>query len=128
MEEPSSSSNAQSDITCEEHLKILLRILSYKPPSKLPLYSIQVNSKFMFTLRQLRKHTAHDHLVQRFGELFLWYEETRNTSGQYWVLHSAEHLRITYDVCRFISTGRLPFEEHIDTFHLHDQEEYGDCF
>ena len=82
----------------------------------------------MFTLNQLRKRTAHDHLVQRFAELFLWYEETRNTSGQYWVLHSAEYLGITYDVCRYISTGKLPFEELIDTSHYHDQEENGDCF
>ena len=82
----------------------------------------------MSTLSQSTKRTAHDHLVQQFGELFLWYEETRNTSGQYWVLHSTEYLGITYDVCRFISTGRLPFEELIDTSHYHDQEENGDCF
>ena len=82
----------------------------------------------MFTLNQSKKRTAHDHLVQQFAELFLWYEETRNTSGQYWVLHSAEYLGITYDVCRYISTGRLPFEELIDTYHYHDQEENGDCF
>ena len=35
MEEPSSSSNPQSDITSEEHLKILLRILSYKTNFKI---------------------------------------------------------------------------------------------
>jgi hypothetical protein len=82
----------------------------------------------MFTSRQLKKRTAHDHLVQLFGELFLWYEETRNTSGQYRVLHSTEYLGITYNVYRFISTGRLPFEELIDTNHYHNQEENGDCF
>jgi hypothetical protein len=82
----------------------------------------------MFTLSQLRKRTAQDHLVQRFAQLFLWYEETRNTSGQYWVLHSAEYLGIMYDVCRYITMGRLPFEELIDTSYIHDQEENGDCF
>ena len=82
----------------------------------------------MFTLSQSKKRTAHDHLVQRFGELFLYYEETWNISGQSWVFHSTEYLGITYDVCRFISTGRLPFKELTDTFHYHDQEENGDCF
>jgi len=82
----------------------------------------------MYTLRQLKKRTAHDHLVRQFGELFLYYEETRNTSGQYWVLNSAEILGITYDVCRFVNEGLLPFEERIDTNLIHDQEENGDCF
>ena len=82
----------------------------------------------MYTLRQLRKRTAHDLLVRQLGELFLFYEETRNTSGQYWTLHSAEILGITYDVCRFVNEGLLPFEEHIDTNHIHDQEDNGDCF
>jgi hypothetical protein len=82
----------------------------------------------MFTLRQLKKRTAHNHLVQQFGELFLWYEETRNTSEQHWVFVSTEYLGITYDVCRFISTGKLPFEELIDTYQVYDQEENGDCF
>ena len=100
----------------------------FKQTSKLPPYLARANFRYRFTLSQSKKHTAHDHLVQQFAELFLWYEETRNTSGQYWVLHSAEYLGITYDVCRYISTGRLPFEELIDTFHFHDQEENGDCF
>jgi hypothetical protein len=82
----------------------------------------------MCTLKQLKKRTAHDHLVRQFGELFLYYEETRNTSGQYWTLHSAEILGITYDVSQFGHEGLLPFEEHIDTNHIHDQEENGDCF
>jgi len=82
----------------------------------------------MYTLRQLKRRTAHDHLVRQLGELFLFYEETRNTSGQYWTLHSAEILGITYDVCRFVNEGLLPFEEHIDTSHTHDQTENGDCF
>jgi len=82
----------------------------------------------MYTLRQFKKRTAHDHLVQRLGELFLFYEETRNTSGQYWTLHSAEILGITYGVCRFVNEGLLPFEEHIDTSLIHDQEENGVCF
>jgi len=82
----------------------------------------------MYTLRQLKRGTAHDHLVRQLGELFLFYEETRNTSGQYWTLYSAEILGITYDVCRFVNEGLLPFEEHIDTNHIHDQEENGDCF
>ena len=82
----------------------------------------------MFTLRQLTRRTAHDHLVRQLGELFLFYEETRNTSGQYWTLHSAEILGITYDVCRFVNEGWLPSEEHIDTNLIHDQEENGDCF
>jgi hypothetical protein len=82
----------------------------------------------MFTLRQLKKCTAHDHLVRQFGELFLYYEETRNTSGQYWTLRSAETLGITYDVCRFVNEGLLPFEEHIDTSLIPGQEENGDCF
>jgi hypothetical protein len=82
----------------------------------------------MFTLNQSKKRTAHDHLVQQFGDLFLFYEETRNNSGQYWVLHSAEIIGITYDVCRYISTGWLPFEEPIDIALSHDQEENGHCF
>jgi hypothetical protein len=82
----------------------------------------------MFTLSQSKKRTAHDHLVQQFGELFLYYEETRNISGQSWVLHSTEYLGITYDVCTVISMGRLSFKERIDTFQIHDQEENGDCF
>jgi hypothetical protein len=82
----------------------------------------------MYTLNQSKKRTAHDHLVRQFSELFLFYEETRNNSGQYWVLHSAEIIGITYDVCRYISTGLLPFEEHIDTALIQDQEENGDCF
>jgi hypothetical protein len=82
----------------------------------------------MFTSSRLRKRTAHDHLVRQVGELFLWYEETKSISGQYWVLLSAEHLGITYDVCRCVSTGLLPFEEHIDTACFHDQTENGDCF
>ena len=82
----------------------------------------------MFTLRQLRKRTAHIDLVRQLGELSLFYEETRNTSGQYWTLHSAEILGITYDVCRFVNEGLLPFEEHIDMNLIHDQEENGDCF
>jgi len=65
---------------------------------------------------------VHDHLVQRFGELFLWYEEMRNTSGQYWVLHSTEYFGIKYDVCRFVSAGRLPFVtgvlSHVSIKHL----------
>jgi hypothetical protein len=81
----------------------------------------------MYTLNQSKKRTAHDHLVQQFGELFLYYEETKNTSGLYWVLQSAEILGITYDVCRFVSMGLLPFQEHIDKFLEHDQEENGDC-
>jgi len=80
----------------------------------------------VYTLRQLKQCTAHDYLVRQFGELFLYYEETRNTSGQYWTLNSAEILGITYDVCRFIGEGLLPFEEHIDTSHIHDQTENGD--
>jgi hypothetical protein len=127
MEEPSSSSNPQSDITREELLKILLRFLS-KQPSRLLLSSTQVNFNCMFTSIQLKKRTAHDHLVQQFRELFLWYEETRNTSAQYWVLHSAEYDGITYNVCTFVSMGRLPFEELIDTNHSHNLEENGDCF
>jgi len=119
LKEPSSSSNPQSDITSEEHLKILLRILP-KQHSQLLLYFTLVNSKYMFTLNQSKKRTAHDHLVRTFGELFLWYEETRNTSGQYWVLHSAKYLGITYVVCRFVSTGVLPFEELIDSYLVHD--------
>ena len=82
----------------------------------------------MYTLRQLKRRTAHDHLVQQLGDLFLYYEETRNTSGQYWTLHSAEILGITYDICRFVNEGLLPFEEHIDTSRTHDQTENGDCF
>jgi hypothetical protein len=82
----------------------------------------------MYTLRQSKKRTANDHLVQKFGELFLYYEETKNTSGQYWVFNSTEVLGITYDVCRFVSMGLLPFKEPIDTYHCHDQEENGDCF
>jgi hypothetical protein len=82
----------------------------------------------MFTLRQSKRRRAHDHLVQRFAELFLWYEETRNISGQHWAFHSAEYLGITYEVYRYISTGKLPFEELIDTSHYHDQEENGDGF
>jgi hypothetical protein len=82
----------------------------------------------MFTLRQLKNRTAHDHLVRQLGELFLYYEETRNTSGQYWTLHSAEILGITYNVCRFVHEGWLPSEEYTDTSHIHDQEENGDCF
>jgi hypothetical protein len=82
----------------------------------------------MFTLKQLKKRMAHDHLVQQLGELFLYYEETRNTSGQYWTLRSAEIQGITYDVCRFVTEGLLPFEEYIGTNHIHDQEENGDCF
>ena len=31
----------------------------------------------MYTLRQLRKRTAHDHLVRQLGEPFLFYEETK---------------------------------------------------
>jgi hypothetical protein len=125
--EPSPRSNPQSDITSEEHLKILLRILSYKLLSKYVPYFTPGNVRYIFTLNQSKKCTAHDHLVQRFGELFFWYEDTRNTSGQYWVLHSAEYLGITYDVCRFVSTCKLPFEDLIDTSHYHDQEENGDC-
>jgi len=82
----------------------------------------------MYTLRQLKARTAHDHLIQKLGELFLFYEETSNTSGQYWTLHSAEILGITYDVCRFVNEGLLPFEEHIDTSLIHDQAENGDSF
>jgi len=82
----------------------------------------------MYTLRQLKRRTAQYHLVRQLGELFLYYEETRNTSGQYWTLHSAEILGITYDVCRFVNEGLLPLEEHIDTNLIHDQEENGDCF
>jgi len=82
----------------------------------------------MYTLKTLKRRTAHDHLVQQLGELFLFHEETRNTSGKYWTLHSAEILGITYDVCRFVNEGLLPFEEHIDTHLIHDQEENGDCF
>ena len=82
----------------------------------------------MQTLKQSKRRTAHDHLVRQFGELFFYYEETRNTSGQYWTLRSAETLGITYDVCRFVNEGLLPFEEHIDTNLIHDQEENGDCF
>ena len=82
----------------------------------------------MFTLRQSKRRTAHDYLVQQLGELFLYYEETRNTPGQYWTLHSAEILGITYDICRFVNEGLLPFEEHIDTNLIHDQTENGDCF
>jgi hypothetical protein len=44
------------------------------------------------------------------------------------VLHTTEYLGITYDVFRYISTGRLPFEELIDTSHYQDWEENGDCF
>ena len=82
----------------------------------------------MFTLNQLKRRTAHDHLVQQLGDLFLYYEETRSTSGQHWTLRSAAILGIEYDVCRYVSTGRLPFEEIIDIAHSHDQEENGDCF
>jgi hypothetical protein len=45
MEEPSSSSNPQSDITSKEHLKIFLRILSYKNftiTSLLPISEFQI--------------------------------------------------------------------------------------
>jgi hypothetical protein len=82
----------------------------------------------MYTLRQLKKRMAHDHLVRQFGELFLYYKETRNTSSQYWTLNSAEVLGITYDVCRFVSEGLLPFEKYIDTSLIHDQTENGNCF
>jgi len=82
----------------------------------------------MFTLRQSKRCTAHDHLVQQLGDLFFYYEETRRTSGQHWTLRSAAMLGMEYDVCRYISTGRLPFEELIDTALIHDQEENGDCF
>jgi hypothetical protein len=82
----------------------------------------------MYTLKQLKKRTAHDHLVRQLGELFLYYEDTSNTSGQYWTLHLAEILGITYDVCRFVHEGLLPFEEHIDMHLTHDQKENGNCF
>ena len=126
MRRTCSSSNPQSDITSEEHLEILLRFLPKLSP--LRLYFILVTLLFMFTLKQSKRRTAHVHLIQQFTELFLWYKEMRNTSGQYWVLHSAEYLGITYDVCRLVQTGRLPFEELIDMFHIHDQEENWDCF
>jgi len=71
---------------------------------------------------------AHNHLVQRFRVFFLWYEETRNTSGQYWVLHSTEYHGITYDVCSCVSMRRLPFEEHLDTKLKFREGETGDCF
>jgi len=82
----------------------------------------------MFTLNQLKKRTAHDHLVRQFGDLFLYYEETRSTSGQHWTLRSAAILGIEYDVCRYVSTGKLPFEEITDTAHSHNQEGNRDCF
>jgi hypothetical protein len=82
----------------------------------------------MYTLNQLRKHTAHDHLVQQLGDLSLYYEETRSTTGQHWTLHSAAILGIEYDVSTYVSRGRLPFEELIDTAQIHDQEENWDCF
>jgi hypothetical protein len=41
MEKPSSSSNPQSDITSEEHLKILLRILSTKIFTITSLFSLR---------------------------------------------------------------------------------------
>jgi hypothetical protein len=82
----------------------------------------------MFTLRELKRRTAHDHLVQQLEDLFLYYEETRSTSGQHWTLRSAAILGIEYDVCRYVSTPRLPFEELIDTAQTHDQEGNGDCF
>jgi hypothetical protein len=82
----------------------------------------------MFTLSQLRKRTGHDHLVQQLGDLFLYYEETSCISGQHRTLRSAAILGVEYDVCRYVSTGRLPFEEHIDTAQIHNQEENGDCF
>jgi hypothetical protein len=82
----------------------------------------------MYTLSQLRKRTAHDHLVQQLGDLFVHYEETRSISGQHWTLRSVAILGMEYDVCRYFSTGRLPFEQIINTAHIHDQEDNGDCF
>jgi hypothetical protein len=74
------------------------------------------------------RRPVHDHLVRTFRELFLWYKDTRNTSGQHWVLHSTEYLGITYIICRCISTGLLPFKELIDIDHYHHDTENKDCF
>jgi hypothetical protein len=69
----------------------------------------------MYNLKQSKRRTAHDHLIRSLSEVFLDFEETRNTSRQYWTLHSAKILDITYDVGRFTYEGLLPFEEYIDT-------------
>jgi hypothetical protein len=60
-------------------------------------------------------HTAQFYIVERFAELYSFYEECR----EYWhcsiVLHYTTILGIQYDVWRLITTGLYPGEDHIET-------------
>ena len=108
--EPSSSSNPQSDITSEEHLKILLRILS-TTSSRWLLYSIFVNTPCMCSWKPTASQYAHQCHVGTIGDAILFCNERGLTHISPHLLFLVIISNIGYDVHRYITTRQLPYEE-----------------
>jgi len=107
--EPSSSSNPQSDITSEEHLKILLRILSI--PLQLSLYSRFVNTPCMCSWKPTASQYAHQRLVGTIGDTILYCKEQGLTHISPHLLFLAIINNIRFYVHRYITTGQIHYEE-----------------
>jgi len=121
--EPSSSNKPQSDITSEEHLKILLKILSTKTFTitslnhlrEFALYVfVETNCFWIRTPMSRRNYRRRNLILQRAGF---------NPISPH-LLFLAIISDIGYEVHRYITTGLLPFEEWSEEQPWTDKEEW----
>jgi len=114
-----SSSNEQPLRYTEDEHEILLRILSLLH-SKLLLYS--KHKLYVPSSRTFPSRTAHDHSIELFAELYIYFEDCHDYYSASLVLHYSEILGLRYNVWRFVSTGISPSEEFIETWAFVDSD------
>ena len=120
--EPSSSSNPQSDITSEEHLQILLGILSI--PLQLRLYSRFITTPCMCSWKPTASQYAHQRLIGTIGDTILYCKEQSLTHISPHLLFFAIINNIRYNVHRYVTTGQLHYEEWSEERLWTDEEEW----
>ena len=114
------SSNEQSLRDTEDEHKILLRSLSTSqtllPHLDKKPWSCMPSSRTYGSL------TAHDFLVEQFGDLFTYFVDRHDFYSAAWVLHCTSILGVRYDVWRLLSTGLYPSEDHSGNWEIVDGE------